>query len=62
MKKFEQIIFSLFKNNVLNQRVKGESAVQVAELGGHETDGGLKFIRSQTVEEWSNGKRNQLIV
>lgn len=60
MKKFEQIIFSLFKNNVLNQRVKGESAVQVAELGGHETDGGLKFIRSQTVEEWSNGKKKSV--
>lgn len=33
-KKFNQILFSIFRNKVMQQRTKGFSAVQIAELGG----------------------------
>ena len=42
--KFEQIILSLVKNNVMSQTINGESLVQIAELGGHKTSKELKFI------------------
>lgn len=33
-KKFNQILFSIYRNSVMQQRIKGMSAVQIAELGG----------------------------
>lgn len=33
-RKFEQIIHSLFRNNIINQKINGGTAVQLAELGG----------------------------
>lgn len=44
-RKFEQIMFSLYKNNVMNQRMNGASMVQIAELAGSTKNGDLKFVR-----------------
>ena len=53
-RKFEQIIFSLFRNNVMTPRINGTTAVQIAEMGGHVQKGVnendpkyLKFIREE---------------
>jgi hypothetical protein len=42
-KKFESIIMSVMNNRAFKQSVKGYEAVQVAQLGGHETNDELKF-------------------
>lgn len=52
-KKFESIIMSVMSNRVFKQSVKGYEAVQVAQLGGHETNDELKFYEIVT----SNGKQ-----
>jgi|TARA_R100000084_G_C4655583_1_gene152661 hypothetical protein len=42
--KYEQIFFSLFNNGIFTQKIKGQEVAQIAELGGHETDGDLKMF------------------
>lgn len=46
-KKYESIIMAVINNEVFKQKVKGFEAVQVAQLGGSEVDGGgsLKFLQ-----------------
>ncbi|KKN88747.1 hypothetical protein LCGC14_0246380 [marine sediment metagenome] len=49
-KRFEQIILSLFKKNVINQTINGASLVQIAELGGVQEEKGTKelgFVRNK---------------
>lgn len=41
--KFEGIFMSMFHNELFNQKLKGQEAVQIAELGGHDVSGELKF-------------------
>jgi len=45
IEKISQMLTSLYKNNVMKQRINGTSAVQIAELGGHveDTSGNLKM-------------------
>ena len=49
--KFEQIIFSLFRNNLMNQPLNGKAFVQIAELGGVGTtmaeSKDLKFVHAK---------------
>jgi predicted transcriptional regulator len=52
-KKFESIIMSVMSNRVFKQSVKGYEAVQVAQIGGHETNDELKFYEIVP----SNGKQ-----
>ena len=41
--KFEGIFMSMYNNELFNQKLKGKELVQIAELGGHEVSGELKF-------------------
>ena len=41
--KFEGIFMSMYNNEVFKQKLKGKELVQIAELGGHEVSGELKF-------------------
>ena len=51
--KNEQNSYSLFKNNILNQRLNGTNAINIAEIGGHAVDKELKFvtIKGERVDE-----------
>jgi hypothetical protein len=50
-KKFESIIFSLFRNNLMRPGINGKALVQIAELGGFREQNGdindLDFIRNK---------------
>ena len=43
-KKFEQALFSIFRNEIMTQKMNVKNVVQMAELGGHVTRGDLKFV------------------
>lgn len=44
-RRFEQILISVFKRDLLTQHMNGKAMVQIAELGGTREDGDLEFIR-----------------
>lgn len=43
-RKNEQSIFSIFRNNLIQQKIQGKQVVQAAELGDATLEGQLKFI------------------
>tara|TARA_Y100000593_G_scaffold42848_3_gene81975 strand:+ start:3544 stop:17301 length:13758 start_codon:yes stop_codon:yes gene_type:complete len=51
--KNEQNSYSLFRNNILTQRLNGTAAVNIAEIGGHAVDKELKFVtvKGERVDE-----------
>ena len=41
--KFETMVAGIFRKEIYNQKLKGTEAVQIAELGGHDTSGELEM-------------------
>lgn len=46
-KRFEQILFSIFRKQLMTLPIHGKALVQIAEFGTHKKDGSLRFVHNE---------------
>jgi hypothetical protein len=61
-KRYEQLLFSLFRNEIMNQSMNGKQVVQAAELGTFTSDEGTEYHLKSMMSDGKTVTRAQILV